>query len=160
MARTNATKPAREAAEAVGRDLIGQAPQTPSCQQAVPTLRISNYRLSRAFYTVLLGFRIDWERSFDPEMAVLAQVSRDGMVLLLTEHAGDCEAGALVHVFVPDVDALYAELRGRGTPVQEAPHVGIEGRRVMTLLDPDGNRFRICAKSTSSLSSTDRRRGP
>jgi catechol 2,3-dioxygenase-like lactoylglutathione lyase family enzyme len=116
--------------------------------QAIPTLRISDSRISRAFYTQLLGFRVDWEHCFDPDTAVLMQVSRDGTAIYLTEHADDCKVGGLVHLFVTDVDALYAELCRRGTPVKEAPHVGIEGHRMMTLVDPDGNQFRICSRST------------
>ena len=110
-------------------------------------LRITNYRVSRTYYTELLGFQVDWERCFDPEMAVCMQVSRDGMALHLTEHADDCEVGGLVRVFVPDVDAWYADLRRKGTPVRQPPHIGIEGHRTMTLLDPDGNQFRICTST-------------
>jgi len=115
-------------------------------QHAIPTLRITNYRISRAFYTGLLGFQVDWEHCYDPDTAVFMQVSRGGMTLFLTQHADDCETGGLVHFFIPDVDAWYAELRRRGVPVKQAPHIGIEGHRMMTLVDPDGNQFRICTK--------------
>ena len=79
--------------------------------QIIPVLRITNYRVSRTYYTELLGFQVDWEALLDPEMAVCMQVSRDGMALHLTEHADDCEVGGLVRVLVPDVDAWYADLR-------------------------------------------------
>ena len=65
------------------------------------------------------------------------------MTLYLTEHAGDCQAGGLVHLYVPDVDAWYAEFLGKGVPVQEEPNEGIEGLRMMTVADPDGNQLRI-----------------
>jgi catechol 2,3-dioxygenase-like lactoylglutathione lyase family enzyme len=115
-------------------------------QHMIPTLRITNYRTSRAFYTDLLGFQIDWEHCYDPDTAVFMQVSRGGMTLFLTQHADDCETGGLVHFFVPDVDAWYAELCRKGTPIKERPHIDIEGHRMMTLVDPDGNQFRICTK--------------
>ncbi len=164
MPRTRTTKPAQHfgrttnhvptglsangAAQAVGQDTTNEVPQTPKCQQVIPTLRISDYRISKAFYAALLGFRVDWEHCFDPEMAVFMQVSRDGMAIYLTEHTSDCEIGGLVHFFVPDVDAWHAEFRQRGTPVKESPHMGIEGHRMMTLVDPDGNQLRICTRST------------
>jgi predicted enzyme related to lactoylglutathione lyase len=116
-------------------------------QQVIPTLRITDYRLSKAFYTVLLGFRVDWEHCYDPETAVFMQISRAGMLIFLTQHEGDCQVGGLVHFFVPDVDAFHAELCRRGTPIKQAPRMGIEGYRMMTLVDPDGNQLRICARS-------------
>jgi hypothetical protein len=44
-----------------------------------------------------LGFHIDWEHRFRPNFPVFVQISRDGMVIFLSEHAGDCEVGGLVH---------------------------------------------------------------
>ena len=61
--------------------------------QVVPTLRITNYARSKAFYVDALGFQIDWEHRFKPDFPVLMQVSRDGMALFITEHAGDCPVG-------------------------------------------------------------------
>ena len=116
-------------------------------QRIIPTLRINNYNISRAYYSELLGCRIDSERCYDPDTAVLMQVSLDGMVLYLSQHEGDGEAGGLIHLFVRDVDALYAELRQRGTPVKDAPHLAIDGCRTMTLLDPDGNILRIATQA-------------
>jgi catechol 2,3-dioxygenase-like lactoylglutathione lyase family enzyme len=57
-------------------------------QQVVPTLRIANYARSKAFYVDALGFQIDWEHRFEPKFPVFMQVSRDGLALFLTEHAG------------------------------------------------------------------------
>jgi predicted enzyme related to lactoylglutathione lyase len=164
MPRTRTTKPARPlkrtsnhlrsslsangAARAIGQDMINDVPQLPQCQQVIPTLRITDYRLSRACYTHLFGFQVEWEHCHDPETAVLIKISRDGMVLYLTQHEGDCRVGGLVHFFVPDVDGWYAELCRRGTPVKESPRMGIEGFRMMTLVDPDGNQLRICTRST------------
>ena len=112
-------------------------------QQVIPALRITDYAASKAFYTDGLGFRIDWEHRFEPHFPVFMQVTRDGMTIYLSEHAGDCQVGGLVHLFVPDVDAWYAEFRGKGVPVEEAPNEGIEGLRMMTVVDPDGNQLRI-----------------
>ena len=112
-------------------------------QQVIPALRITDFHRSKAFYTDGLGFRIDWEHRFEPHFPVFMQVTRDGMTIYLSEHAGDCQVGGLVHLFVPDVDAWYAEFRGKGVPVEEAPNEGIQGLRMMTVVDPDGNQLRI-----------------
>jgi uncharacterized glyoxalase superfamily protein PhnB len=74
------------------------------------------------------------------------QLSRDGLVLFLTAHAGDCPAGGLVHLYVTDVDAWYEELQRRGVPVREPPNENLQGLRAMTVVDPDGNKLRICKR--------------
>ena len=115
-------------------------------QQVVPTLRITNYARSKAFYVDALGFQIDWEHRFKPNFPVFMQVSRDGLALFLTEHAGDCPVGGLVHFYVPDVDAWYAEFQSKGVPVKEPPNESLQGLRDMTVVDPDGNKLRICTR--------------
>jgi predicted enzyme related to lactoylglutathione lyase len=47
---------------------------------------------------------------------------------------------------VPDVDAWYAEFQHRGVPVTEPPSESLEGLRDMTIIDPDGNKLRICTR--------------
>src|SRR5688500_5251817 len=101
-------------------------------EQVVPTLRITDYAASKAFYEAL-GFQVDWEHRFKPHFPVFMQISRDGMVLSLTEHSGDCPAGGLVHFYVPDVDAWYAEFQRSGVTVQEPPNQSLQGLRDMTV---------------------------
>lgn len=84
-------------------------------QQVVPTLRITDYAKSKAFYVDKLNFQIDWEHRFKPNFPVFMQVSRNGLTFFLTEHSGDCPAGGLVHLCVPDVDAWYGEFQRRGS---------------------------------------------
>src|SRR5262245_30164083 len=123
----------------------GDAPESRiAMQQVIPALRITDYTRSKEFYVEGLGFQVDREHRFAPGLPVFMTVSRDGMVLFLTEHTGDCPAGGLVHLYVPDVDEWYAELQRKGVPVQEAPNESIAGLRDMTVLDPDGNKIRIC----------------
>ncbi len=74
-------------------------------QRVVPALRITNYAKSKAFYLNDLGFQFDGEHRFGPDFPAFIMISRDGMEINLTEHAGDCEVGGLVHFYVPDVDS-------------------------------------------------------
>jgi hypothetical protein len=39
-------------------------------------------------------------------------------LFFLKEHTGDCPVGGLIHLYVPDVDAWFAEFDGKGVPVQ------------------------------------------
>ena len=115
-------------------------------QRVMPTLRMTSYAKSKAFYTEGLGFHIDWEHRFEPHFPVFMQVSRDGMAFFLTEHRGDCPVGGLLHLYVDDVDACFAEFQGKGIAVTEPPNNDLPGVRVMTVLDPDGNKLRFCTR--------------
>jgi catechol 2,3-dioxygenase-like lactoylglutathione lyase family enzyme len=115
-------------------------------QRVIPTLRITDEARSRAFYVDQLGFRVDWEHRFEPHLPVLLQVSRDGMTLYLSQHAMDCAVGGLVHLFVDRVDDWHAELGGKGVAVELPPTDQPWGLREMHVVDPDGNRLRICTR--------------
>jgi sugar/nucleoside kinase (ribokinase family) len=66
------------------------------------------------------------------------------MQVFLTEHAGDCEFGALVHFNVPSVDAIFEELRAAGIDVAESPSNRLgPSIRSMVVVDPDGNRLKF-----------------
>ncbi len=112
-------------------------------QRVVPALRITNYARSKAFYIDGLGFCVEWEHRFEPHFPVFMSISRDGMEIFLSEHTGDCQVGGLVHFYVPDVDAWYAEFRKKRIAVQEPPNESMEGMRSMTVVDPDGNQLRF-----------------
>ena len=115
-------------------------------QCVMPTLRITNYARSKEFYVDRLGFRIDWEHRFKPTFPVFMQVSRDGLAFFLTEHAGDCPVGGLLHLYVPSVDDWYVEFLHKGVAVKEPPNESLQGLRDMTIIDPDGNKLRICTR--------------
>ena len=112
-------------------------------QRVVPALRITNYARSKAFYVEGLGFKVEGEHRFEPHFPVFMSISRDGMEIYLSGHAGDCQVGGLVHFYVPDVDACYAEFRNRQIAVREPPSESLEGMRDMTVVDPDGNQLRF-----------------
>ena len=115
-------------------------------QRVIPTLRMTDEARSRAFYVDGLGFRVDWTHRFEAHLPALLQLSRDGMTLYLSQHVMDCAIGGLVHLFVDSVDAWHTELRSRGVAIELAPTDQPWGLREMHLLDPDGNRLRICTR--------------
>ncbi len=127
---------------------------TPRTQNVVPALRITQFPRSRAFYVAGLGFEVAWEHRFGPEYPVFMSITRDGLELYLTEHAGDCEVGGLVHLYVADVDAWYEDLRTRGIAAVAAPSETLPGLRDMTVVDPDGNKIRICTRLPGNTRST------
>ncbi len=78
-----------------------------------PILRIFDETKAKEFYVEYLGFSIDWEHRFEPGMPLYFQVSRDGCLLHLSEHHGDCTPGAAMRIESSDVDALCAELQAK-----------------------------------------------
>jgi catechol 2,3-dioxygenase-like lactoylglutathione lyase family enzyme len=107
-----------------------------------PILRSFDNTSTRAFYLDFLGFKVDWEHRFEDGLPLYLQVSRDGCVLHLSEHFGDCSPGAAIRIASSDVDAFQAELIARqyqhARPgVEEMPW----GGREMSIRDPSGNRL-------------------
>ncbi|MFP3388743.1 glyoxalase superfamily protein [Brevibacillus sp. SIMBA_040] len=118
-------------------------------QKVIPAFRITDYTRSKAFYMEGMGFQIDWEHRFEPHLPVFVQITRDEMTIYLTEHTGDCQVGGLVHFFVPNVDNWYNELKSKAQEEFrniEPPNDDIEGLRMITVVDPDGNQLRICTR--------------
>lgn len=110
--------------------------------EVVPTLRIAKLAASSEFYVRALGFRIDWQHA-DETGALFAQLSREGMLLYLSERAADGAGRGLVHLYVPNIDAWHAEFFERGVDAplpQDMPW----GNREFRVLDPDGNQLCVC----------------
>src|SRR5436309_10195887 len=99
----------------------GYVPEPRMKQRVFPQLRMTNWQRTRAFYVDGLGFSVDWEHRFEPGLPVFAQLTRDGLSLFMTEHAGDCQVGGAAYLVVDDVDALFREIGRRGIQPAEPP---------------------------------------
>jgi catechol 2,3-dioxygenase-like lactoylglutathione lyase family enzyme len=107
----------------------------------IPILRSFDEAKAREFYIDWLGFTVDWEHRFEPELPLYMQVSRDGVVFHISEHHGDGSPGARVRVNIKGVREYHAELIGKkyknNRPGLERPEWGgIE----FTVIDPVNNR--------------------
>jgi hypothetical protein len=67
-------------------------------EQVIPILRIFDVPKADEFYLGFLGFSIDWDHRFDENAPLYRQVSRNGLVLHLSEHHGDGSPGARLRV--------------------------------------------------------------
>lgn len=65
---------------------------------AVPILRIFDVEKTREFYLGFLGFAVDWEHRYGDNFPLYCQVSRAGLGLHLSEHAGDASPGEHVRL--------------------------------------------------------------
>ena len=107
-----------------------------------PILRIFDEAKAKEFYVDFLGFKVDWEHRFEPGLPLYLQVSRDGCVLHLSEHHGDCCPGAAMRIETSELDAFHVELTVKHYKYYRP---GIEkmpwGTRDMSVQDPFGNRL-------------------
>lgn len=116
-------------------------------QRVVPALRFVDEVATRAFYVDGLGFRVDWEHRFGPAMPLFMGMSRDGMTLYLTQHAGDAQPGGLVYFYVDDVDGWFRAIAATGkVALRHTPEDMPWGNREVHLTDPAGNHVRLCTR--------------
>ena len=111
-------------------------------ERVVPIFRIFSLEKAREFYIDFLGCKVDWEHRFETGAPVYMQVSRDELVLHLSEHHGDGTPGSVVYVYMTDIAALHRELNDKK---YQHNRPGLEqmewGMMQMTVIDPFNNRI-------------------
>ncbi|WP_169569022.1 glyoxalase superfamily protein [Sneathiella limimaris] len=114
---------------------------------AIPILRIFDIEKAREFYLDFLGFEEDWLHQPE-EQPTYRQISRDGLVLHLTEHYADSVPG--VRIFIPtgDIEGFHQELHLKSfkfaNPGLDTVPWGVE----FTVTDPFGNRLTFCKQQS------------
>jgi catechol 2,3-dioxygenase-like lactoylglutathione lyase family enzyme len=128
---------ASERAEPKGDNEVGILPP-------IPIFRIFDVDKAMEFYCGFLGFKVDWEHRFGDNFPLYCQVSREGMLLHLSEHAGDATPGARCFVRVENAAKLQAELAAKNyrymKPGLEKAPWGLE----VGVIDPFNNRLTFC----------------
>ncbi len=119
--------------------------------KTTPILRSFDEAKAREFYVGFLGFRVDWEHRFEPDLPLYMQVSRGGCVLHISEHHGECSPGAAMRIEVDGLDAFHQELTQKQ---YKHARPGIEdtpwGSRDMSVRDPFGNRLTFTTAISTS----------
>ena len=104
----------------------------------VPELPVADVERAQEHYRDALGFTIGWLEP-DKEMGA---VSRGDVAVFFRRRTPPFEP--VIHwVYVPELDALYAELKARGANVAAPPEKKPWGLWQFTLTDPDGNVFQF-----------------
>lgn len=111
-------------------------------QRTIPILRSFDEAKAREFYVDYLGFTVDFEHRFAPDMPLYMAVSRDGMTLHISEHHGDAVPGGAVYIETTGLRDFHAELAAKKYKFLR-PGIGDTpwGTTCMDLKDPFGNRL-------------------
>jgi len=108
----------------------------------IPILRIFSVEKAREFYVDYLGCKVDWEHRFDKNAPLYMQVSRDGLVLHLSEHYGDGSPGTSFKVDARGVRELHAELTAKKYGYwRPGLNETFYGTLQLKMLDPFGNQL-------------------
>lgn len=110
--------------------------------KVTPILRVFDEAKTREFYVGFLGFNVDWEHRFEDGLPLYMQVSRNDIVLHLSEHHYDCCPGSAMRIEIDDIDAYHQYLiekqyKNARPGIQDTPW----GSRDMSISDPFGNRL-------------------
>ena len=118
---------------------IGMAP---TFKRAIPTLRMFDVAKAREFYVDYLGFSVDFEHRFHDNAPLFMGLSRDDIVIFLSEHHGDGAPGLHVVIEMTGIDDLHRELAAKryrymnpGIQTQEW------GTRELRVYDPFNNQL-------------------
>ena len=119
-------------------------------EKPIPILRIFDEAKAREFYVGFLGFSVDWEHRFAPDLPLYLQVSRGDCVLHLSEHYGDATPGGAIRIGTSDLADFHAELAGKQ---HKYARPGIDEQpwgKDMSVKDPFGNRLTFTSVVTTS----------
>ncbi|CAM3704215.1 glyoxalase superfamily protein [Tsukamurella strandjordii] len=111
---------------------------------AIPVLRMFERDQALAFYTGYLGFTVEWEHRFEPELPAYVEVRPGDVVLHLSEHFGDGSPNSVAWIPIRDVAAFHAELAAHRHP-RSRPGLDPDGPGgpTVTVTDPSGNQLRF-----------------
>jgi catechol 2,3-dioxygenase-like lactoylglutathione lyase family enzyme len=114
-------------------------------QPPIPILRSFDEKATKSFYVEFLGFKIEFEHRFEPNLPLYFGIRRDDCVLHLSEHFGDSTPGSALRIDVADVNAYCRTLNEKQSKharpgVQSQPW----GYDDMAISDPSGNRLIFC----------------
>jgi hypothetical protein len=128
-------------------------------QQVIPILRIFDVAKADEFYLEFLGFSVDWDHRFDENAPLYRQISRNGLILHLSEHHGDGSPGARLRVMMRGVREFHREISQKKYRYMRPGLDKTEwGTLEMGAIDPFGTIIRFCEQidpdATSSSSET------
>jgi catechol 2,3-dioxygenase-like lactoylglutathione lyase family enzyme len=105
------------------------------------------------FYIDWLGFSVDWEHRFEPDLPLYMQVSRSGCLLHLSQHHGDGSPNARVRIDTVNIQALHEELAEKKYGFGRPGLVKQFGGTTLTVIDPVGNQIEFFERDAGMTTS-------
>jgi len=119
-------------------------------KRTIPVLRMFDVAKAREFYIDYLGFKAEFEHRFHDNAPLFMGVSRDGIILYLSEHHGDGSPGVHVIVETTGVDDLFEELKAKHYRYMNPSIQDQEwGTRELGVVDPAGNKIYFSERKRS-----------
>ena len=112
-----------------------------------PILRIFDEAKAREFYLDFLGFKSDWQHRFDENSPIYMQISKDGCIIHLSEHHGDCSPGAHVRIATDELEAFQKQLLAKHYKYARPGIQEMPWGKDMSIADPFGNRLTFSGTS-------------
>lgn len=108
----------------------------------VPIFRSFDEGATRAFYLDFLGFEVEFEHRFAPDLPLYLSVRSGNCIIHLSEHHGDATPGGAIRIEVEDVHA-FARVLNEKRYKHARPGVQRQdwGDDEMIVKDPSGNRL-------------------
>ena len=109
-------------------------------EELIPIFRAKDAASAAAWYA-RLGFEVEGEHRFAPNMPLYLFLKRGNLRPHLSEHKGDAPKKSLAYFWVNDVDPISVEFN--------AEVINQPWAREVKLIDPEGNRLRIGERKNS-----------
>jgi hypothetical protein len=111
--------------------------------KAIPTFGIADYQTAINFYLDILGFKIDWEHRFTPIDPIYMQISKNGLVLHLSENKR-FDNKTIIFVETKNIKEFHRELTKKN-PIVKIQDIVFTNWQTMQLeiQDPFGNLLRF-----------------
>jgi len=110
--------------------------------KVIPVLRIFDYKKAIEFYIDWLGFKVNWEHTFDDNAPVYLEIEKDGLIIHLSEHHGDGTPGTNVFVWCDGVEEFHKKIIDKKYKYNKP---GLEktfyGSLAVTVIDPFHNQI-------------------
>lgn len=110
--------------------------------ETIPMLRSFDEAKAREFYCDFLGFKVEFEHRFEPDLPLFMGLTLNGCHLYLSEHHGDASPGAHVVFRITGLRAYHAGLLAKNYTYARpgiGPYIG--GGECVAVGDPFGNRI-------------------
>ena len=115
---------------------------TPRTIRITPILRIFDAAKAREFYLDFLGFKLEFEHRFEPDLPLYMRISFGDVMLDLSEHHGDGSPGAKIIIAMTGLAEYQADLLAkRYGYARPGLHKEDWGETTMTIADPFYNQI-------------------